>query len=73
VAKSFGDMRLCERVFFSAMLFFQDAGLVPDVMVENDPYQFYFGQDAQLRTAVEVALNAIKHPGTRPRSRLPSK
>jgi tricorn protease len=35
-------------------------GVTPDVVVENDPYAAYFGHDAQLQAAVEVALKAMK-------------
>lgn len=31
-------------------------GVTPDLIVENDPYSFYFGYDAQLQAAIEYAM-----------------
>ncbi len=36
-------------------------GVTPDIIVENDPYQLYQGQDDQLDKAIEVILGEIKN------------
>ncbi|HON18819.1 MAG TPA: PDZ domain-containing protein [Salinivirgaceae bacterium] len=35
-------------------------GVDPDIVVENDPYKEYMGDDAQLRKAIEVILEKMK-------------
>ena len=36
-------------------------GVDPDIVVENDPYKEYMGEDAQLKKAVEVLLQELKN------------
>jgi tricorn protease len=38
----------------------EGAGVVPDIIIENDPAQQYKGIDAQLNKAVEVVLDELK-------------
>lgn len=35
-------------------------GVEPDIIVHNDPYDFYFGFDAQLKTAVDHAIGKTR-------------
>lgn len=41
-------------------LVIEGRGVTPDITVDNDPYQFYFGQDAQLDAAIQFGLKAAK-------------
>ena len=36
-------------------------GVDPDIIVENDPYDEYFGTDAQLNKAIEVIMEELKN------------
>lgn len=35
----------------------EGSGVKPDILVENDPYHSYFNHDAQLNSAIKVAMN----------------
>ncbi len=40
-------------------------GVDPDIVVEDDPYQLYLGNDAQLNKAIEVILEKLKTAKTK--------
>ena len=35
-------------------------GVDPDIIIENDPYKEYYGEDAQLNKAIEVIMDELK-------------